>query len=155
MWTEALTYIKKRVELGDDNSLIWQFKAKSLANLGQCEKALNAINLSIKHDPHDKHSHFIKALIYMESKNFKGSEEALRRTLYLDQRFLEANYHMGLLLFLRGRHDKGILYLKIALDIAESEDPLRRLHDSAGMSHGRMASILRSELKMYQLGTDS
>ncbi|MCP4271481.1 MAG: hypothetical protein GY781_05860 [Gammaproteobacteria bacterium] len=154
-WSEALTLINKRIELGDDNSMIWQFKAKSLANLGQSDIALKAIELSIKHEPHDKHSHFIKALIHMEFKDLKGYEEALRRTLYLDRQFLEANYHLGLLLLSQGSPKKGILYMKTALDIAENEDPLRYLHDSARMSHGRMAAILRSELKMYQLGIDS
>ncbi len=154
-WSEALTLINKRIELGDDNSLIWQFKAKSLANLGQSEIALKAIELSIKHEPRDKHSHFIKALIHMEFKDLKGYEEALRRTLYLDRHFLEANYHMGLLLLSQGSQKKGILYMKTALDIAENEDPIRYLHDSAGMSHGRMAAILRSELKMYEQGRDS
>ncbi|MCP3933719.1 MAG: hypothetical protein GY705_32030 [Bacteroidetes bacterium] len=154
-WSEALILINKRIELGDDNSLIWQFKAKTLANLGQFEIALKAIELSIKHEPRDKHSHFISALIHMESKDLKGYEEALRRTLYLDRTFLEANYHMGLLLLSQGNQKKGILYLKTALDIAENENPFRFLHDSAGMSHGRMVAILRSEIKMYQLERDS
>ncbi len=154
-WSEALMLIDKRIESGDDNSMIWQFKAKTLANLGQSEIALKAIELSIKHEPRDKHSHFIKALIHMEFKDLKAYEDALRRTLYLDRHFLEANYHMGLLLLSQGNQNKGILYMKTALDIAENEDPFRHLHDSAGMSHGRMATILRSELKMYKLGRDS
>ncbi len=155
MWADALIHINKRIELGDDNSMIWQFKAKSLANLGQSEKALNAIELSINLEPSDKHSHFLKALIYMDFKDLNGYEESLRRTLYLDRHFLEANYHMGHLLFLQGKHNKGVLYLESALEIAENEDPLRFLHDSAGMSHGRMAAILRRELTMYKLGGES
>ncbi len=154
-WSEVLDCINKRIELGDNNALIWQFKAKTSANLGQAEKAIKACNVSIKLDPFDKHSHFIQALVYMEAKQFKQSEEAFRRTIYLDRQFIEAYYHLGLLHFLQGKHNRGRKHLQNALEIVEKKDPFHRLHDAAGMTHGRMAIILRNELRMYQLGSNS
>ena len=153
-WNQALDNISQRITIGDDNALIWQFKAKALANLGQTREALKACNLSIQHDPEDKHSYFIQALVYMEGRRFDKSEQALRQTLYLDRYFVEAHYHLGLLHLLQGKRNSGLKHMQNALEISEQADPNRRLHDAAGMNHGRMATILRSELRMYQ-GVDN
>jgi chemotaxis protein methyltransferase CheR len=150
IWNDALQSISKRIEMGDDNALIWQFKAKALANLGHVKEALKACHLSIQHDPQDKHTYFIQALVYMEARRFDKAEESLRRTLYLDRQFVEAHYHMGLLHLLQGKRESGLKYMHNALDISEQADPNRSLHDAAGMNHARMATILRSELRMYQ-----
>jgi len=149
-WNDALDNINMRINKGDDNAIIWQFKAKALANLGRIREALKACDLSIEHDPEDKHTYFIQALVFMEGRRLDKSEEALRRTLYLDRNFVEAHYHMGLLRMLQGKRESGIKYMKNALEISEQADPNRSLHDAAGMNHARMATILRSELRMYQ-----
>jgi len=151
-WEHALVSIDKQINQGDDNALIWQFKAKALANLGRSKDALQACNISIRHDPEDKHTYFIQALVYMESRRLEKAELALRRTLYLDRDFVEAHYHMGLLHLLQGKRESGLKSMHNALEIAESADPQRSLHDAAGMNHARMATILRNELRMYQGG---
>ncbi len=151
-WDEALHHIKNRIEIGDNNALIWQFKAKTLANLGQSTEALEACKFSIQIDPQDKHSHFIQGLIYLEARRYDKSEDAFRRALYLDRQFVEAHYNLGLLHFLEGKYPKAIKYMQNALKICEKEKPDRCLHDAAGMTYGRLAIILRSELRMYQLG---
>jgi|GEM_PF-602263 len=152
VWDEALASIDARIDMGDDNAIIWQFRAKALANLGRSKAALYACNVSIRHDPEDKHTYFIQALVYMESRRLEKAEEALRRTLYLDREFVEAHYHMGLLHLLQGKRESGLKSMHNALEIAENADPQRSLHDAAGMNHERMATILRNELRMYQGG---
>jgi len=152
IWQEALESINTRISIGDDNALIWQFKGKALANLGHTKEALKACNLSIQHDPEDKHTYFIQALVYMEARRFDKAEEALRRTLYLDRQFVEAHYHIGLLHLLQGKRESGLKSMHNALEIAENADPNRSLHDAAGMNHARMVTILRNELRMYQGG---
>lgn len=151
-WSQAMVEIDQHIDRGDDNALIWQFRAKALANLGRSKEALEACNTSIRHDPEDKHTYFIQALVYMESRRLDKAEEALRRTLYLDRDFVEAHYHMGLLHLLQGKRESGLKSMHNALEIAENADPQRSLHDAAGMNHARMATILRNELRMYQGG---
>ncbi|MFK5985499.1 MAG: CheR family methyltransferase [Pseudomonadota bacterium] len=149
-WDMALISINKRLLAGDNNALIWQFKAKALANLGQIIAALKSCSLSLEHNPEDKHTYFIQALVYMEARRFDKAERALKQTLYLDRQFVEAHYHLGLLHLLQGKRESGLKYMHNALEISENADPLRSLHDAAGMNHERMTTILRSELKMYQ-----
>lgn len=149
-WDAVVRLIDKRIEQGDDSALIWQFRGKALANKGLIDEALLACECSIERDPTDKHSHFIRALLLIDAHRQKAAEAALRATLYLDRRFVEAHYQLGLLLMRRGEKVAGIKSLRNALQIAESEQPERQLHDAAGMSHGRIASILRNELLIYE-----
>ncbi len=151
-WEDALQDINNCIETGYNSALIWQFKAKALANLGQPKEALKACKLSIQIDPQDKHSHFILGLIYMEARQYGKSKDAFGRALYLDRQFVEAHYNLALLHFLQGKYNKAIKYMHNALRICEQENPDRCLHDAAGMTFGRLATILRSELDMYQLG---
>ncbi len=153
-WREALIQIEHRQRAGDDSAVIWQFRAKALANLGRAREAMQACEHSIERDPADKHSHFIRALVFMELNRLPAAEEALRRTLYLDRAFVEAHYQLGMLQIRRGRRAAGLKSLRNALDIAERAAPERRLHDAAGMNHARMAAILRNELRMYEDGHD-
>ncbi len=151
-WEDALQDINNRIANGHNSAFIWQFKAKALANLGQSKEALKACKLSIQIDPQDKHSYFILGLIYMEARQYGKSKDAFGRVLYLDRQFVEAHYNLALLHFLQGKYKKAMKYMHNALGICEQENPDRCLHDAAGMTFGRLATILRSELRMYQLG---
>jgi len=148
-WHEALAEVEQRRRSGDDSATIWQFRAKILANLGRARDALEACEHSLERDATDKHSHFIRALILAELNRLPAAEESLRRTLYLDRNFVEAHYQIGMLQLRRGQRATGVKSLRNALTIAERELPERRLHDAAGMSHARIAAILRNELNMY------
>lgn len=149
-WGSALAVIEARLRNGDDTALVWQFRAKALANLGRTRDALEACDRSIDRDPTDKHSHFIRALVLIEQKRLSAAADALRRTLFLDRRFLEAHYQLGLLLMRQGDREGGVKALKNALRIAEAAHPSQPLHDAAGMNHGRMAAILRNELRIVE-----
>ncbi len=149
-WGEALAAVTARQVNGEDNALLWQFRAKALANLGRSREALEACDATLALDAGDKHSHFLHALILLELHRMPAAEEALRRTLYLDRRFVEAHYQLGLLQIRRGARQSGIKSMQNALAIAESARPDRRLHDAAGRDHERMAAILRHELRIYE-----
>lgn len=148
-WPNALAAIELRQRGGDDSALIWQFRAKALANLGRAREALDACEHSLERDPTDKHSHFLRALVLLELNRLTAAEEALKRTLYLDHNFVEAHFQLGLLRLRRDERASGMKSLRNALLIADSTAPERRLHDAAGMNHGRMAAILRNELDIY------
>ncbi len=149
-WAQALQAITQRQQAGDSSAMIWQFRAKALANLGRRREALAACDQSLAIDPADKHTHFIRALVLLELNRLPAAEDALRRTLYLDRNFAEAHFQLGLLQLRRDRRPAGLKSLRNALAIADTTAPDRRLHDAAGMNHGRMAAILRNELEIYQ-----
>lgn len=149
-WPAALAEVERRQRAGDDSALIWQFRAKCLANLGRARDALAACDRSLALDPYDKHSHFIRALVLLELNRLPAAEEAFKRTLYLDRNFAEAHFQLGLLRLRRDQNAAGMKSLRNALAIADATDPDRRLHDAAGMKHSRMATILRNELKIFE-----
>ncbi|MBI5330611.1 MAG: hypothetical protein HZB71_08365 [Betaproteobacteria bacterium] len=149
-WNETLAAVAARQDRGEGGALLWQFRAKALANLGRAREALEACDMSLASDSGDKHSHFLRALILLELHRLPAAEEALRRTLFLDRRFVEAHYQLGLLQMRRGARASGFKSMKNALAIAEQARPDRRLHDAAGRDHERMAAILRHELRIYE-----
>lgn len=149
-WGEALAEVERHQRAGDDGAVIWQFRAKALANLGRAREALEACDRSLAADPTDKHTHFIRALVLIELNRLPAAEEALKRTLYLDRGFVEAHFQLGLLQLRRGRRTGGLKSLRNALDIADAAVPERRLHDAAGMDHARIAAILRNQLRMHE-----
>ncbi|MDP2809058.1 MAG: CheR family methyltransferase [Rhodocyclaceae bacterium] len=149
-WPGALAKVEQRQQAGDDSATIWQFRAKALANLGRARDALEACDRSLVLDPTDKHTHFIRALVLLELNRLPAAEDALKRTLYLDRGFVEAHFHLGLLRLRRDRRAAGLKSLRNALAIADATTPDRRLHDAAGMNHGRIAAILRNELDMRE-----
>jgi chemotaxis protein methyltransferase CheR len=142
--------VERRQQDGDDGAVIWQFRATAVANLGRAREALEACDRSLAADPTDKHTHFIRALVLLELSRLPAAEEAFKRTLYLDRNFVEAHYQLGLLRLRQGQRAAGIKSLRNALSIAEATQPERRLHDAAGMNHGRIAAILRNELSMHE-----
>ena len=153
-WSSAMAEINRLIAGGDDSALVWQFRAKCLANLGQVHSALEACVQSISLDSTDKHSHFIHALILAEMKEFSTASEALKRTLYLDRQFVEAHYQLGIIQMRKGDRQAGVKSLQNALRITQASDPDRQLHDAAGMTYGRMVAILKNELKVYVELTD-
>jgi len=148
-WAEALEQTLRSQEAGDDSALVWQFRAKALANLGRGREALEACDASLQRDTADKHTYFLRAMVLLELHRLPEAEEALRRTLYLDRDFLEAHYQLALLQMRRGERQAGLKSMRNALAIAERTTPERRLHDAAGRDHERMAAILRHELCIY------
>ena len=148
-WGEALDNAQQHQDKGDDSALIWQFRAKALANLGRARDALEACDASLTRDATDKHTHFLRAMVLQELHRLPEAEEALRGTLYLDRNFVEAHYQLALLQMRRGQRQAGLKSMRNALAIAERATPERRLHDAAGRDHERMAAILRQELSIY------
>ena len=132
------------------NSLLLQFRAKALANLGQLEEAAECCVQSLTIDSTDKHSYFIYGLVLLELDQISEAEQAFNRTLYLDRFFVEAYYQLGMLMVRSGRLHAGIKQLENALREAERNNQEQYIHDTAGMTYQRFAQILRNEISMYK-----
>jgi len=151
-WSEVVA------EAGDWNrsrgkdAMVLQFQARAEAHLGKLQDAARSCDESLELDPMDKHTHLIKGMVMMELDMPEAAEAALRKAIYLDRGFVEACYHLGLLLLRAGRRKSGMQQLQLALELADRNDPERLVHNAADMTFGRFAEILRNEMDMYNHG---
>ncbi len=153
-WSDVVLAVDDVLAKLGELPMLLEFKAKALANLGDLDAALEACTRSIDLDPLAKHAHFLAALIYSEANQPTLAEASLRRVLFLDRTFLEAHFQLGLLSIRNGHRKAGIKSLRAALDLAEQADPDRPIHDSPGMTNGRLAEILRNEISVYGSGDE-
>ncbi len=153
-WSDALRAIEALDEGSRGTPFVLQLEAKTLANLGRLEEAVELCELAFEKGSTDKHTHFIYALALSGMGRFSEAEAALRKALFLDHQFVEAHYQLALLLFGSGRMPLGLKSLQNALKIAKAGDPDRGIHDSPGMTYGRFVEVLQSEFDIYsQLGS--
>jgi chemotaxis protein methyltransferase CheR len=149
-WSAVLARVDEACVAGNEDSELWQIKAKALANLGHAQLALQACEHSLRLDPVNKHTYLIQGLILAELDRLPEAEAALRKTLYLDRSFLEAHYELGMLR-VRAKDFSGALKsLGNALRQAQAGDPERELHNAAGMTYGRFVEVLKNEIGMLR-----
>ncbi|NNG13724.1 MAG: hypothetical protein HKM22_01030 [Gammaproteobacteria bacterium] len=146
-WQQVVEATKADTEQA---AMMLQFRAKALANLGRLQEAAETCERALEQDVTDKHTYFIYGLVLLELERDAEAEVAFNKTLYLDRRFVEAYYQLGVLMIRSGRNKGGLKNLMNAIEIAEQADPERRIHDNVGMSYARFAQVLHSEISMYQ-----
>lgn len=149
-WEEVVAAVDAHVAGHGEDAELAQHKAKALANLGALEEAAKASERSIGMAPLDKHTYLIKALVMIELNDLDRAEEALRKAIFLDTSFVEAHFQLGLMQLRRGDRKAGMRSLSNALDLAEEIEPDRKVHNAPGMVFGRLADILRKEMKVYK-----
>lgn len=134
----------------DVSSELLVYKATAAANLGNLDQASQLCEQALELDAVDKHAHFLFAIVQMELEQIDLAEAAFRKVLFLDAKFLEAHYQLGLLQLRCGRHVQGMKSLKNALQLAEQGDPQHNLHGAPDTSFQRMAEMLRNEITLHE-----
>jgi chemotaxis protein methyltransferase CheR len=152
-WSGLLQEVERRRGEGGESSLLLQYQAKALANLGDLAGARRCCEQSIQIDPMDKHSYLLLSLILLESDDAAGAEAALRKVIYLDIKMAEAHYHLALLHLRKGNRAMGFKGLEQALAIAEAKPADEPVHDAQGMTHQRFGQIIRQELAVFRRST--
>lgn len=147
-WREALALLACWPE-DQVNAKIAYTRAFALANLGEMDNALQACETGIALDPMEKHIYLIQGIVLDELNRWEDAITALRKAIYFEHQFLEAHYHLGLLLLRNGQAAAGLKSLHNALQLATQGDPGRELHNAMGMTYRRFADILRNEIEMY------
>ncbi|MDH3871472.1 MAG: hypothetical protein OEU44_04595, partial [Gammaproteobacteria bacterium] len=148
-WNEALVAADRHLAEHGENAEVLLHKAAALANLCRFEEAQQLSRQATLLEPMDKHAHFLHALILIERGDPGAAESGLRKSLYIDPRFLEAHHQLGLLQLRQGQHEKGVRSLVNALEIAEACDPECAIHGAPDMTCQRMAEVLRKEIDIY------
>lgn len=148
-WQETLQLINQYELFGIKNSFLLNAKATALANLGKLHQAIESCLSSITLDPTNTYSYFIYALALTETNHLQEAETALRKTLFLDHKFVEAHFQLGLLLLRQQHHDAGIKCLKNALTIISTKNEGEAVSGSPGISYTQLAETLKHEIELY------
>ena len=105
-------------------------EVRSLADAGAWAKAEALCSGLIEEGPLDPIPHFYLALILEQLGRFGEAEKSLRRSVYLDRKFVLAHYHLGLLLVRGGQQRAARQCFANALTL------LAGLHETYVFDHG-------------------
>jgi len=145
-WRQVVTATEKAMEVQGRSPPLLCHLATAFANLGELDRSATLCREGIKLYPEDKHAYLVLGLIMVEKERFQEAETSFRKAIYLDRAFLEAHFHLGMLLQRLDRNDAAIKSLHNALNLAKQGDPERLVHNAPGMTYGRFAQLLHQEL---------
>jgi chemotaxis protein methyltransferase CheR len=148
-WAGVLEAADRYITALGENTTVLLHKAGALASLGRLEEAEQLSRQVTLLEPMEKYAHFLNALVLIERDELGAAENGMRKSLYIDPRFLEAHYQLGLLQLRQGRHEQGVRSLMNALDIAATGDPEHAIHGAPEMTYRRMTEVLRREIEVY------
>jgi STIP1 family protein 1 len=77
--------------------------------------------LYIRYIKSNQKNFFSRALCYLQMKKLDKAEQDCRRALELDQKNIKANYFLGKILNIHGRHDEAIKALTRAIEFASNQ----------------------------------
>ncbi len=118
--------------------------ARIYANQGRLELAQTWCERAISADRLNPAFHFLMATILMEQGMLKESADALKKTLYLDPRFVLAHYMLAGLSGRLGDAQGAARNRKNAIELLSGYDPDEPLPESDGMTAGRLAQLAAS-----------
>ncbi|RYZ53027.1 MAG: hypothetical protein EOP07_18570 [Proteobacteria bacterium] len=119
-------------------------QCRSLADIGDFKGALAVANELLMKEQLDPRAHFLRALTLVQLEQFADAEEAFRKTIYLDRKFILAHYHMALLYRKTGQAEKSKRYFANAGDLLQSLDRNSELLEGNGMTVVQLAHSLKS-----------
>lgn len=115
--------------------------ARIYANQGRLELAQIWCRRAISAERLNPAFQFLMATILMEQGLFKESVDALKKTLYLDPRFVLAYYMLAGISARLGDADGAARNKKNTIELLAEYDPEEPLPDSDGMTAGRLAQL--------------
>lgn len=115
--------------------------ARIYANQGRLELAQIWCKRAISAERLNPAFQFLMATILMEQGLFKESVDALKKTLYLDPRFVLAYYMLAGISARLGDADGAARNRKNTIELLSEYDPEEPLPDSDGMTAGRLAQL--------------
>ncbi|MEK6759536.1 MAG: CheR family methyltransferase [Deltaproteobacteria bacterium] len=115
--------------------------ARIYANQGRLELAQIWCRRAISAERLNPAFQFLMATILMEQGLFKESVAALKKTLYLDPRFVLAYYMLAGISARLGDADGAARNKKNTMELLSEYDPEEPLPDSDGMTAGRLAQL--------------
>ena len=121
-------------------------EVRSLANLGDLQRARRACSLGLQTDPTNAALHYYDGLVARALGDAVGAERAFRRVIYLQGNFIMGHYQLGLLLIEAGRGAAGRRAVANALRIALSLPDHAVLEEGDGLTAATFRAIARLHL---------
>ncbi len=120
-----------------------------LANEGKLQEAVNEFISCIEKQKTNKQLYLELAMTLIELNRLKEAEDALKKAIFLDNKYVMAHFQLGMLMLRKNRKDEGRKYLKNALRIAQNESPGAEVPGNPGVHYGKLAEILEKELLIF------
>lgn len=120
--------------------------AKSLANEGKLNEALEVINNGLKLDKCNILLHYLKALVLQELGLFDEAILELKKTIYLDNNFILAYFSLGNIATRQQQLESAKKYYSTVLSLSHQYAPTDQLPGSeGGITAERMREIINSK----------
>lgn len=116
--------------------------AKSYANLGALDKALQWLEISIKIEKLDSAPYLLKAVIYQEKEQIDEAIATVQKVLFLDPHLIIAYYILGNLLLKKMQTKEAKRNFRNALELLAKVDPEEPLAGGEGMTASRLAEVI-------------
>ncbi len=150
-WQDSLDLIETYKAWGGKDIFLIDAKATALANLGKLPQALTCCNEGLMINSTHKHLYFTHAMILLELNELAESEKSLRKAIFLDHRFVEAHYQLGLLLLRCKDKAAGLKCLRNTLAIAKNEAPENMISAFNSLTFNQLVTILENELAVHSM----
>ncbi|MDP2212423.1 protein-glutamate O-methyltransferase CheR [Phenylobacterium sp.] len=118
-----------------------------LANLGRFAEAARQCQTVLGLTPSEPAAHFYLGLVAQAQGRLDEAEAALRRAVYLDETFLLAQYHLGLVRLDCGQDAAGRRALAAAGRAAANLSPTAPLCEGDGLTAGDLRELARLQLE--------
>jgi tetratricopeptide (TPR) repeat protein len=147
-WQEVLDIINSNTN-DKDKLFLLNSKAIALANMGKLEESALACKDAIALDQINIQAIFTLSMIFLEQNNIDEAEKLLRKTLFLDRKFIMGHFHLGLLLFRNKKYDAGLKCLENALAISSTMHLTDKVNEFQQLTYGDLTNILKHEIEIY------
>lgn len=123
---------------------IFGLLARSLGNQGRLTEALEWCDLWIAADKMNRASHYLRAMVLMESGDHAQARASFRKALYLDPDFVLAHFALGHLAQGAHRHREAARHFAQATHLLRELPPEHLLPESDGLTAGRLMETIAS-----------
>jgi chemotaxis protein methyltransferase CheR len=141
-----LSKLEGKLHLTEQTGQAMALLARLYANLGRLKDSLDWCNRAISQDKVNPRYHYLQATIFQERGELNETREALRRTLFLDQTLIIAQFAMGNAWRIAGKTADARRHFKNALGLLKQQARNDVLPESDGLTAGRLEELVISVL---------
>ncbi len=127
--------------------------ARSCADQGNLDEALEWCEKAIVTDKLDPAHHYLLATILQEQGQYEIAAQSLGRVLYLEPRFVLAHFSLGNLHQSQGHYREAQRHFENVLLLLRTHLPEEILPEADGLTAGRLAEIVASLLEILPQDT--
>lgn len=118
--------------------------ARALANLGRLKDALICCDHWIAADKVDAPAYYMRALILMESGDFKQARASMQQAIFLRPNFALAYFSLGNIAHNSGRMNEACKYFSIVRDLLSHHQPDDILPESDNLTVGQLTEMINA-----------